>query len=31
MSQMILNSTNILLRRAQLCIKCDGGHFKHLL
>lgn len=29
--EMVTNATNNLLRRAQLCIQCDGGHFEHLL
>lgn len=29
--EMIQNALNSLLRRARLCIECDGGHFEHLL
>lgn len=29
--EMITKTTNSLLRRAQLCIECNGGHFEHLL
>jgi hypothetical protein len=28
---MVLNATTSLLRRAQLCIECHGGHFEQLL
>jgi hypothetical protein len=27
---MITNATRSLLRRAQLCIQMNGGHFEHL-
>lgn len=29
--EMITKTTNSLLRRAQLCIECNGDHFEHLL
>lgn len=29
--EMIIKTTNSLLRRAQLCIDCNGGHFEQLL
>lgn len=29
--EMLLNAQQSLIRRARLCIQCDGGHFEHLL
>lgn len=29
--EMVTNATNSLLRRAQLYIESNGGHFEHLL
>jgi len=29
--EMLRNTQQNLIRRAQLCLQCDGGHFEHLL
>ncbi|EZA61385.1 hypothetical protein X777_12292 [Ooceraea biroi] len=29
--EMVHNTQRSLLRRARLCIECNGGHFEHLL